>query len=66
MKTNAHAVQFLYSNDTVQMLKEGVRQCSQLRMQILALCLGGMSFLNVDKQDFQLSQKWVMLYFSGA
>jgi len=48
------------------MLKKGVRRCSQLPREILALCLGGMRFPIVEKEDYQLSQRWVMLYFSGA
>jgi hypothetical protein len=48
------------------MLKKVARQCSQLPREILALYLGGMSFLIVEKKDFQLNQKGVMLYFSGA
>jgi len=59
-------VYFLYFDDTVQMLKKGVRQCFHLSREILALCLGGMSFLIVEKKDFQLSQRWVMHYFSGV
>jgi len=59
-------VHFLYFDDTVQMLKKVVKPCSQVLREILALCLGGMSFRIVEKKDFQLSQRWVMLYFSGA
>lgn len=66
IKTDGHVVKFVYCNDAVQMLKKGVRQCSQMRREMLALCLGGMIFLNVQKKDFQLNQRWVMLYFSGA
>jgi len=58
-------VHFLYFDDIVQMLK-GVKRCSQVLREILALYLGGMSFLIVENKDFQLSQRWVMHYFSGV
>ena len=66
MRTGVQAVFLLYFNDTVQMLKKGVRQCSQLPRETSALCHGGMSFLIAEKKDFQLNQRGVMLYFSGA
>ncbi|KAL9327173.1 hypothetical protein ACSQ67_007818 [Phaseolus vulgaris] len=56
------ATMLMYLSD----VEEGVRQCSPMRREMLALCLGGMSFLNVEKKDFQSNQRWAMLYFSGA
>jgi len=57
---------FFVIDDAVQMLKKGVRRFFQMPREILAPCHGGMSFLIVEKEDYQLSQRWVMLYFSGA
>lgn len=55
-----------FFDDAVLMLKKGVRLCSQLQKGILVLCHGGMSFLIVEKKDFQLSRSGAMLYFFGA
>ncbi|KAL0463745.1 UNVERIFIED_CONTAM: putative prolyl 4-hydroxylase 10 [Sesamum latifolium] len=45
-------------------VEEGVKQYSQQQKEILVLCRGGMSYLNVGKEDFQLNQKWVAVQLS--
>ena len=51
---------------TALMLKKGVKQYSLLPKGTSVQCLGGMSYLNVEKRDFLLNQRWVMHCFSGA
>lgn len=49
-----------------QMLKKGVRQYSLMQRGTLVPFRGGMSYLNAEKEDCLLNQRWVMHCFSGA